>query len=111
MPPTDRWRLTLAGTRTVTAWAEGRSGNGVTVSSFSAATSPFDRTAPALLRQPRERHDVQRLAARTRVDTGGTQRLLCCRRRARPAAQCGAERLPPLTERRVDNREDLLPRR
>src|SRR4051812_27427068 len=107
MPPTDRWRLTLAGTRTVTAWAEGRSGNGVTVSSFSAATSPFDRTAPALLGQPRERRDVERLATRTGVDAGGAQRFLCGRGRARPAAQRRPQRLSPLTERRVDDGEDL----
>src|SRR3954468_12057895 len=111
MPPTDRCRLTLAGTRTVTTGVAGRSGSGVTVSSFSAATSDFDRTAPALLGQPRERPDIERLAARPRVDAGRAQRLLGGRRRAGPAGQRGAQRLPSLTERRVDHREDVLPGR
>src|SRR3954470_7406740 len=106
MPPTDRCRLTLAGTRTVTTGVAGRSGSGVTVSSFSAATSHLDRTAPALLGQPRERPDVERLVAGNRVDAGRAQRLLSGHRRTAPAGQRGAQRLPPLTERRVDHRED-----
>src|SRR4051794_13183255 len=109
MPPTDRCRLTLAGTRTVTTWVAGRSGSGVTVSSFSAATSHLDRTAPSLRGQPGERPDAARLAAGARVDAGRAQRLLSGRRRPGPAGQRGAQGLPPLTERRVDHREDLLP--
>src|SRR5690242_14896790 len=59
-------------------------------------------------REPGELTDVERLTPRARVQARRPEQPLGLGRRAGPAGQRGPQRLAPLPERRIDDREHLL---
>src|SRR5438067_8293123 len=119
--PTARCKLTFAGTRTVTAGpATARKPSWRLDDTDALGRTPLSSTSPAssadamlLLQRAGDadvRSDVERLAAKRRIDLRGPQHILRGGRATGDRRERAPQRLTSLSERRVDDSENVAAR-